>query len=62
MINSLLQKDKKCEVNLINSLEHLHLTIQESAITSAKSSACCQITKPNASNILFISKIQIFIK
>ena len=36
MINSLLQKDKICEVNLINSLEHLHVTIQESSIYLSK--------------------------
>ena len=46
-INSLLQKDKKCEVNLINSLEHLHVTIQESLINDPKPSTSGQITKPN---------------
>ena len=38
MINSLSQKDEKCELNLRNSLEHLHFTIQESYINDAKSS------------------------
>ena len=50
MINSLLQKDKKCEVNLTNSLEHLHVTIQESPINDPKPSASGQITKSNTSN------------
>ena len=50
MINSLLQKDKKCEVNLINSLENLHVTIQESPINDPKPSISGQITKPNTSN------------
>ena len=50
MINSLLQKDKKCEVNLLNSLEHLHVRIQELPINDPKSSTSGQITKPNISN------------
>ena len=50
MINSLLQKDKKCGVNLINSLEHLHVTIQESPINGPKPSTSGQVTKSNTSN------------
>ena len=50
MINSFLQKDKKCEVNLINLLEHLHVTIQELPINDPKPSTSGQITKPNTSN------------
>ena len=38
MINSLLHKDKKCELNLIDSLEHLHVTIQELPINDPKPS------------------------
>ena len=36
MIYSLLQEDKKCEMNIINSLEPLHVTIQESFINDPK--------------------------
>ena len=50
MIDSLLQKDRKCEINLINSLEHLHVTIQESPVNDSKPSTSSQITKPNTSN------------
>ena len=47
MINSLLQKDKKCEIILINSLEHLHVTIQDSPINDSKPSTSGQITNPS---------------
>ena len=50
VINSLLHKDEKCELSLINSLEHLHLTIQESSINDRKPSTSIQITKPITSN------------
>ena len=50
MINSLLQKDKKCEVNLINSLEHFHVTIQEAPINDPKPSTNGEITKRSTSN------------
>ena len=50
MIHSLLQKVKKCEVNSINSLENLHVTIQESPINDPKLSRSGQITKPNTSD------------
>ena len=50
IINSLSQKDEKCEHNLINSLEHLHVTIQESSINDPKPSMSSQITKPITSN------------
>ena len=50
MINSLFQKDKECEVNLMNSLEHLHGTIQESPLNNPKPSTSGQITKPNTFN------------
>ena len=50
MINCLLKKDKKCEVNLINSLDHLHVTIQESPMNDPKPSTSGQIIKPNISN------------
>ena len=46
VINSLSQKDEKCQLSLINSLEHLHVTIQESSIIDPKPSTSSQITKP----------------
>ena len=49
-MNSLLQKDKKCEINTINSLEHFDVTIQESSINDPKPSTSVQITKPSTSN------------
>ena len=45
-----MQKDEKCEVNLINSLENLHVTIQESPINDPKPSKSVEITKPSTSN------------
>ena len=36
--NSLSHKDEKCEPSLINLLENLHVTIQESSINDLKSS------------------------
>ena len=35
---------------MINSLEHLHVTIQESSIKDPKPSTSSQITKPITSN------------
>ena len=50
VINSLLHKDEKCELSLINSLENLHVTIQELSINDQKHSTSSQITKPITSN------------
>ena len=50
MINSLSHKDVKRELSLLNSLEHLHVMIQESFINDPKPSASSQITKPITSN------------
>ena len=50
VINSLSHKDEKCELNLINPLEHLHVTIQESSINDPKPSTSSQITKTITSN------------
>ena len=50
IINSLLQKDKKCGVNLVNSLENLHVTIQESPINDPQPLKSGQITRPSTSN------------
>ena len=41
-----MQKEGKCELSLINSLEHLNVTIQESSINDPKPSTSSQITKP----------------
>ena len=60
VINSLSQKDEKCKLSLINSLEHLHVTIQESSINDPKPSTSSQITKPI--QITIVIKIQIHIK
>ena len=46
VINPLSHKDEKCELSLINSLEDLHVTIQESSINDPKPSTNSQITKP----------------
>ena len=50
IINSLSHKDEKCELRLINSLDHLHVTIQESSINDPKPSTSSQITEPITSN------------
>ena len=50
MINSLSNKDEKCELSLINSLEHLHVTIQQSSINDPEPSTSSQISKPITSN------------
>ena len=48
--NSLSHKDEKCELSLINSLEHLHVTIQESSTNDPKPSTSSQIIKSITSN------------
>ena len=61
MINSLLQKDKKCEVKLINSLEHLHVKIQESSVNNPNLQQV--IRRRNLlHSITIVSKIQILTK
>ena len=50
VINSLSHKDEKCELSLINSLENLHVPIQESSMNDPKPSTSSQITKPITSN------------
>ena len=50
IINSLSHKDEKCELSLINSLENLHVTIQESSVNDPKPSTSSQITKPITSD------------
>ena len=48
MINSLSHKDEKCERSLINYLEHLHVTIQESSINDPKpSTSINNLTAPS---------------
>ena len=46
IIYSLSHKDEKCELSIINSLEHLHVTIQESSINDPKPSTSSQMKKP----------------
>ena len=60
VINSLSHKNEKCELSLINRLEHLHVTIRESSINDPKPSTSSQITKPI--QITIVLKIQIHIK
>ena len=45
-----MHTDEKCELSLINSIEHLHVTIQESSINDPKPSTSSQIIKPITSN------------
>ena len=50
IIISFLRRDKICEVKLIKSLEHLHVTIQESSINNLKPSTSSQMTKASTFN------------
>ena len=50
MINSLSPEFEKCQLSLINSLEHLHVTNQESSTNYPKPLTSSQITKPITSN------------
>ena len=50
VIYSLSHKDEKCELSLMNSLKHLHVTIQELSTNNPKPSTSSQITKPITSN------------
>ena len=46
IINVLSNKDKKCELSLINSQDHLQVTIQESSINDPEPLTSSQTTKP----------------